>query len=152
VRATDVAGNLDPTPASVTVAVASADGGDIPVGPVAPPVPTDPIEPGVVATTGDSTSVTDTVAPRLTDARLRLRRGAPTLSVTASEAASLAIRLQRRVDGRWRTVRTLTKAVAAGSHRIKLARRVSTGKHRALVVATDPARNAGDVLRVALRR
>jgi len=112
----------------------------------------------VVAATADPGR--DTTAPRLTDAGLTPRR-LPTghgarLSITSSEPARLAGVVQRRRDGRWRTVGTKRWSMQAGDNtRLfygKTAQqRLRTGTYRALLTATDPAGNASAVATLRFR-
>ena len=121
-RAVDVAGNADPTPASETVTVAP--------GTVEPP----------------KVGNADSVAPAVSAAKLRIRRRAPRLTFTLSEAASVRVKVQRRVGKRFKTLRTVTIAGRAGANRKALGKLPRRGTFRVVLTATDAAGNASTKL------
>jgi plastocyanin len=90
----------------------------------------------------------DTQAPTIT--RLRLTGSGHTLSAAlySSEAGTAAIALARRVAGRYRTVRRLTRSVKAGRNpfRIRRDRRgrlLRAGRYRLSAKVKDAAGNTG---------
>ena len=128
-RAVDVAGNADPSPATQTVVVPSAQG------------------PGTGPGTGTSTDAGDEVAPVISSAKLRKRR----LTYTLSEAAKVRVKIQRKAGRRWRTLRTVTIAGRPGANGKRLAKLPRRGKLRVVLTATDAVGNASAELTVRPR-
>jgi hypothetical protein len=79
----------------------------------------------------------DTSAPTVKKLRLRAR----SVKLRLSEAATLAIKIQKKQNGRFHTVRTLTRAGKAGQNALSLSRRLGSGRYRVSVLATDAAGN-----------
>jgi len=79
----------------------------------------------------------DTSAPAVK--KLRLAAGA--LKIRLSEAAKLGIKIEKKQNGRFRNVRTLTRAGRAGQNVLSLGRKLGPGQYRVSVVATDAAGN-----------
>jgi hypothetical protein len=71
----------------------------------------------------------------------KLRLAAGSLKLRLSEAASLSIKIEKKQHGRFRNVRTLTRAGKAGQNALSLGRRLGPGRYRVSVVATDAAGN-----------
>ena len=118
---------------------------------------------------GNSTSVTrtitvgparDTTAPVLSGARLKpgaLPTGVGArLRLTSSERAALSGVVQRRRDGRWRSVGTKRWSVAAGANDKTFygktsEQRLSSGRYRVRLTATDPAGNTSTTTTIRFR-
>ena len=76
-------------------------------------------------------------APLLADAAVKVRRHRATLRLTAARPVALAVRVQRRRGGRWRTARRITRELPAGAARVRLGRKpLARGRWRARVTAT----------------
>lgn len=136
-RATDALGNVDETPAAITVTVTPWQPGqeavDLPVE-----------KPQTAQTTQ---AAADTTAPVLSAAKVRVRKRRATLSYRLSEAATVKVLIQRRAGRRWRKVRTISIAAPAGASRRTLGR-VPRGKVRFVLTAADAAGNAAARLTV----
>jgi hypothetical protein len=118
------AAEYQPTPAAPPSSQEDAPEGSEPVPPVA--------------------DVTPPAISRLAVRRLRAR-------MTLSEAARLTVRVQRRMNGRWRRVSTKSVDRAGGAASVRLGR-LRQGRYRVLVVAVDRAGNRSRVARARFHR
>jgi hypothetical protein len=60
---------------------------------------------------------------------------------TLSEKSSAKVTLSKKIRGHYRTIKRATKSGVAGANKVTLHHRLSAGKYRVLVVATDRAGN-----------
>jgi DNA-binding beta-propeller fold protein YncE len=92
----------------------------------------------------------DRTAPRITRARVT----GGVLRLRLSEDARLRAVVQRAAGGRWRTVRVVSRRLAAGERRVRLGRLRDGARHRVTVTASDGAgnRSARSVVRFRVRR
>jgi hypothetical protein len=134
-RATDVAGNVDASPASAAFTVGA------PAVVKAPETTATP-SPSPSPTPVPTVTAADTAAPVLTAGKLRVRRRVPALGFSLSEPASVRVVVQRKAGSRWRTLKTKVLTGRAGVNDAKLAELPARGTFRAVVVATDAAGNA----------
>jgi hypothetical protein len=155
-RATDGAGNADPTTVLVLVTVV-AKAQPQPQPETTPPTPVS--EPTPVATEQPSTPqppavpIADTTAPALSGGKAKLRaRRTPQLTFALSEDASVQVLVQRKVGRKWKTVATKTLAGRAGANRATLRKIAPRGSFRLLLSATDRAGNRSAQTKLALRR
>jgi DNA-binding beta-propeller fold protein YncE len=81
--------------------------------------------------------VADRDAPRISRARV----AGGVARVRLSEDARLRVVVQRARAGRWRTLRTVSRAASAGTVRVRLGRLRAAGRHRVAITATDDAGN-----------
>src|SRR5581483_2908891 len=105
--------------------------------PVAPPTPTPAPDPGTPS--GNPTPApADHLAPALTALKLKRK----TISYKLSEPAAVKLRVQRKVGGRWKTLRgSLSQAGHAGLNKLRFGRRLARASYRLSAVATDAAGN-----------
>ncbi len=98
----------------------------------ATPPKTPPANPG--------TPGADRLAPTMSGARFSVAKRR--LTVTLSESASLRLRVDQRVRGKWKTRRTASAQGVAGANRVALGRKFQRGSYRLVARATDGAGNA----------
>lgn len=92
----------------------------------------------------------DSVRPVLRSLRVDSRRRR--FSVRLSERARLRVRVERRRSGgRYRRVRSISRAGRRGRNVVSLGRRLQAGRYRLTVVAVDPAGNRSRSARVSFR-
>ncbi len=126
-RATDVARNVDASPAKVDVMVGT---------------PTVTEEKPPVVEKPPVLPVPDTLAPALSAARVLVKRRIPKLTFSLSEAATVKVTVERRSGGRWKALRGKAVSGASGVNRATLSKLPRRGTFRVTLVATDAAGNA----------
>jgi hypothetical protein len=124
--------------------VAAADLGAVEYQPTPAPPPSSQEAPIGQQPVPPVADVTPPVIGRLAVRRLRAR-------MTLSEAARLTVRVQRRMNGRWRRVSTKSVDRAKGAASVRLGR-LRQGSYRVLVVAVDRAGNRSRVARARFHR
>ena len=90
----------------------------------------------------------DTSAPAVK----RVRLAGASVRFRLSEAATVRLRIEKRKNGRYVKVRTLTSSGTAGKNSVALGRALPAGRYRVTAVATDAAGNASAAKRFAVRR
>jgi Ca2+-binding RTX toxin-like protein len=102
------------------------------------PQPEQPAAPGPVAEpAGNPAPALDTTKPVIS----ALRRRGGRLVLRLSEGARITVVVSRRARSRFRKVRRLSRAGAQGTNRIRLPKRLRSGRYRAVLVAVDAAGN-----------
>jgi len=82
----------------------------------------------------------------------RLRLAARSIKFSVSEAAAVRLRVEKKKNGRYVKVRTLTSTASAGRNSVALRRALPAGRYRVVAVATDAAGNKSAARRFRVRQ
>ena len=91
----------------------------------------------------------DNTAPAVQSLRIA---GGKKISYRLSEAATVRLRIEKKKNGRYAKVRTLTSTGSAGKNVVALRRALPAGRYRVVAVATDVAGNRSAARRFGIRR